>query len=108
MSLSKSVCGLFKRNFLVFQQFLSLTDSIPDGFCSQKLWGLIFLALEPWAGGLGVGLELLAPKISLLNFYGFGTGLFRVCTPLTSLDGCGFFNSIVVRLPFSSISDVPK
>ena len=26
----------------------------------------------------------------------------------TSLDGCGFFNSVVVRLPFSFISDVPQ
>ena len=27
------------------------------------------LALEPWAGEPGVGLGLLAPEISLLNFY---------------------------------------
>ena len=40
-----------------------------SGFCSQKLWGLIFLALEPWAGGPGMGLGLLTPKISLLNLY---------------------------------------
>ena len=48
---------------------VSFTDSIPAGFCSQKLWGLIFLALEPWAGGPGVGLGLLAREISLPNFY---------------------------------------
>ena len=48
---------------------MSSTDSIPAGFHSQKLWGLIFLAWEPWAGGVGVGLGLLAPEISLLNFY---------------------------------------
>ena len=48
---------------------VSSTDSIPTGFCSQKLCGLIFLALEPWAGGPGVGLGLLVPKVSLLNFY---------------------------------------
>ena len=30
----------------------SSTHSIPTGFCSQKLWGLIFLALESWAGSL--------------------------------------------------------
>ena len=48
---------------------VSSTNSIPDGFCSLKLWGLIFLALELWAGGPGVGLGLLAPKISLPNFY---------------------------------------
>ena len=27
-----------------------------------------------------------------------------ICAPPTRLDGCGFFNSIVVRLPFNSIS----
>ena len=48
---------------------VSSNDSVPAGFCSQKLEGLIFLALEPWAGGPGVGLGLLVPKISLLNFY---------------------------------------
>ena len=48
---------------------VSSTDSIPTGFCSQKLWELIFLALEPLAGGPGVGLWLLTPKISLPNFY---------------------------------------
>ena len=45
------------------------TDSIPAGFCSQKLYRLIFLALEPWAGGPDVGLGLLTYEISLLNFY---------------------------------------
>ena len=30
---------------------------------------LIFLALEPWAGEPGVGLGLLDPKLSLLNFH---------------------------------------
>ena len=81
--------------------------SIPAGFHSQKLGGLIFLALESWAGGPGVGLGLLAPKVSLLNFYPRGCGVTPFCVhaPPTSLDGCGFFNFIVVRLPFNSISD---
>ena len=48
---------------------VSSTDSIPTGFCSQKLWGLIFLELESWPGGPGVCLELLTPEISILNFY---------------------------------------
>ena len=65
---SKSMCGFLKRNCLGFKRF-SFTDSIPNGFCSQRLWGLIFLALEPWAGGPCVGLRLLSPKISLPNFY---------------------------------------
>ena len=53
------MCGFFKRNLLGLQKFLG-TNSIPTDFCSQKLWGLLFLALEPWAGGLGVGLGFLA------------------------------------------------
>ena len=48
---------------------VSSTDLIPTGFCSQKLWGFIFLALETWAGGPGVGLGLLPLEIALLNFY---------------------------------------
>ena len=34
---------------------------------------------------------------------GCGTSLFHISTPPTSLDGCGFFNSVIVRLPFNSI-----
>ena len=48
---------------------VSSTDLIPFGFCSQNLWRLIFLAMQPWAGGPGMGLGLLDPKISLLSFY---------------------------------------
>ena len=35
---------------------------------------------------------------------GCGTSPLRVCAPPISLDGCGFFNPIVVRLPFDLIS----
>ena len=91
---------------------VSSTDSIPAGFCSQKLWKLFFLALVYWAffflgGGResGVGLGFLAPRISLPNFYpphiDVGTSLFCVSVSPTSLDGCGFFNSIVLRLAFN-------
>ena len=62
------MCGFFKRNCLGLQQF-SASHSIPTGFYSQTLWGLIFLALEPWATGTGMELGLLAPEISLPNFY---------------------------------------
>ena len=68
VSLSTSSCGFFKRNCLGLPS-VSSTNSIPDSFCSQKLWGHIFLALEPLAGGPGVGLGLLTPKISLPNFH---------------------------------------
>ena len=38
---------------------VSSTDSIPTGFCTQKLWGFMFLALELCGGSPGVGLGLL-------------------------------------------------
>ena len=41
----------------------------PHWFLQPKLWGFIFLALEPWVGRPSVGLGLLALEISLLNFY---------------------------------------
>ena len=69
VSPSKSVHGPVKRKCLGFQQFLSSTASISSGFYIQKLAGFIFLALEPWAGGPGVGLELLTSEISRPNFY---------------------------------------
>ena len=89
---------------------VSSTDSIPSGFCNQKFWGLIFLAQESWAGGPGVGVGLLTPKICLPNFSprGCGASPFLNHAPPTSLDGCGFFNSVVVRPPFNSTSDVPE
>ena len=104
----KSMCGFSKRHFLGLQQPPPLAQS--PLFLSHRLWGFTFLALESWAGGPGRGLGFLTPEISLLNCYpcGCGASLFCVCTPLTSLDGCGFLNSVVVRLPFSLISDVPE
>ena len=61
----ESMCGFFKRNCLGLQKFLPPTQSSP-GFCCQKLWALIFLPLEPWAG---VGPRLLVPEMSLPNLY---------------------------------------
>ena len=56
-----------------------------------------------------MGLGLLNPEISLMNFYppcmDVGRSPFLVSAPSTSLDGCGFFNFVVVRLSFNSISD---
>ena len=58
----------------------SSTDSVATSFCSQKLWGLIFLALELWAGWPGVGLGFLAPEISLPNFYPPHVGVGPTCS----------------------------
>ena len=87
-------------------------DSIPAGFCSQKLWGLTFLALEPWLGVGGGGWCWAGSSCSwdippkfLSTTCGWETSPLHVCAPPTSLDGCGFFNSVVVKLQFNSISD---
>ena len=50
------------------QKFLPLTQRLL-AFAARSCGGLIFLTLESWAGGPGMRLGLLAPKISLPNFY---------------------------------------
>ena len=42
------------------------TAPTSTGFYSQKLWGLIFLALESWAGWSGMELGSFASELSLL------------------------------------------
>ena len=75
------------------------------------LWGLIFLILGSWAGDPGVRWQRLVPKISLLNLYPpqVGEGPARsVSAPLLPvwMDAvCSFFNSVVVRLSLTLISD---
>ena len=67
VTLNKSTCGarLFQRSLR--SQFLP--DPTDSGFGGtaffQKFWGLIFLALELWAGWSGMRVGSLAPKISL-------------------------------------------
>ena len=81
VSLSKSVNGSFKRNYLGFQQFLSSTASISADFYSQKLWALIFLVLESWAMGPDLGLRHLASEIFLMIFIHMGVGLAHSASP---------------------------
>ena len=45
------------------------------------------------------------PLKFLSTAHGCGTSPFHISTPPTSLDRCSFFNFIVIRLPFSLISD---
>ena len=95
---------------------VSSADPTPTGFYSQKLWGLIFLALEPWTGWSDVGLRSLVLKISLHFIsitHGFGTSpfCFSMCLPPRPRQPhpfyppgeCSFFDSLVVGLPYSSI-----
>ena len=41
---------------------VSSPNSVPAGFYSQKLWVLIMLALEPWAGELVCGWDSSLPR----------------------------------------------
>ena len=101
------MCGFFKRNFLGLQKFLPLTQS-PLFFaarsCGPSLPGTGTLG---WGAWCGVG--LLAPKISISNYYpphiGKGPSHFMSVPPPSILYECGFYNSVVVRFPFNLISD---
>ena len=110
VSLSKSVCWFFKRNCLVLQKFLPLTQSLLD-FTARIMgtylpgtgtldWVVWCRTGTPWSSDI-------LPKFSSTTCE-CGTSLFHISVPPNSLDGCGFFNSIVVRLPFNSISDVSE
>ena len=62
------------------------------------------LGWEAWCGTGTPCSQDIPPKF-LSTIHGCGTSPFCVSTPPTSLDGCGFFNSVGVRLPFNLISD---
>ena len=103
----ESVRGFFKRNCLGLQKFLLPTQS-----------SLVFAArscgdLSSWHWNPGLGILVWGWDSFLLR-YPFqifihhtwvGTSPLWVSTPPTSLDGCSFFNSVVVRLPLNLISD---
>lgn len=55
-----SLLAGFLRETCATSADLCLTQPVSPGFHSEKLWGLLFLALEPWAGDPYVGLEPLA------------------------------------------------
>ena len=71
------MCEFFRKNCLGLQNFLPQST-------------------EPHQPGLSVEF--------LLTTYGCGKSPFCLSAPPTSLDGCGFFNFIVVGFPFNSIS----
>ena len=107
VSLCKFMCGFSKKNYLGLQKF-------PHWF--NSCWSLqseVMGTYLPGTGTLswrrsGVGLGLLAPEMVLLNFYPQHVDVATVHSaspPLLQSDGCGFFNSIVVRIPFKCISD---
>ena len=72
VSLMMSLCGFFRRNCLRLQKFLPLTQSLV--VCGQKLWRLIFLALECWAGGLVWVWDFSLPRYLSQIFIHMGVG----------------------------------
>ena len=96
LSASKSVLGPFKRNTWGSSSPPSHSATILAGFYSQKLWRLLFLALEPWAGEPGVELGNLAPQGGhpqprypsqfLTTAHGCGASPFHISTLPTSFD----------------------
>ena len=55
MNLSASIPRPFNRNAWDSRSPLSHSVTIPTGFHSKKLWGLLFSALEPWICGAWCG-----------------------------------------------------
>ena len=94
------MCGFFKRNCLGLQKFLPPTQS-PLVFAARSCGDLSSWHWNPCLGGLVWGWDSslpIYPSQILSTTHGCGTGLSRICAPPTSLDECGFFNSVVVKL----------
>ena len=104
---SEFVIGFFKRNRLWLQKFLPLSQSLlllkaeVMGTC---LPGSGTLGWEAWCGA-GTPHSQDIPPNFLSTTLVCGTSPFHILASPTSLDECGFFNSLVVRLPFNLISD---
>ena len=105
----------------LWEDVVSSATPIPTGVYSQTLFGLIFLGLGPWAGWSGLGLGPLTPEVSLpffihhmwvwdqpfpsprLSRHSLSPHLSMSWPLLPVWNECGFFKSLVVRLPHSSI-----
>ena len=101
------MCGFLKRNCMRLQNFLPPTQSLIV-FAARSYGDLSFWHWNPVLGaccGAGTPRSWDIPLKFLSTTRGWGISSFCVCATPTNLDGCGFFNSIVVRLPFTSISD---
>ena len=68
------------------------------------LHGTETLDWESWYGAGNPHSQDISPEF-LSTTCGCGTSPIHDCTTLTNLDWCGFFNSVVVRLPFNLIFD---
>ena len=100
------MCGFFKRNCLGLLKFLPTTLS-PLVFAARSMGTYL-----PGTGTLGWGSCYGAgtphsrdyPPKFLSTTCVCGTSPFCIFSPPTSLDRCGFFNSVIVRFPFNLIS----
>ena len=84
----------------------------PCWFLQPEVMGTYLPGTGALAGGGGGGWCWAGSSCSwdippkfLSTTCGWETSPLHVCAPPTSLDGCGFFNSVVVKLQFNSISD---
>ena len=81
----------------------------PYCFSQPELWGTYFLGTGTLGRearcGAGPDCSWDIPPKFLSTTLGWETSMFCICALPTHLDGCGFFNSLVVRLPFNSLYD---
>ena len=105
-SVSKFMCGLFKRNAEDSSSPPAHSAATCAGFHSQKLWGLLSLALRPWAGEPCVGLGSLTPQEGTsqphypLDFYQSHVGVGPACSlslPLLPVSVCFFLYILSYR-----------
>ena len=101
------VWGFFKRNCLGLHQFVSPAQSLL-GFAARSCGDLFSWHWNPGLGHLVWGRHSSVPRYPSWIFIHHTWRRNQpvpVCSPPTSMDGCGFFNSLVVRLPFNLISE---
>ena len=107
VSLSKCMCGSLRGTAWGPNSFFHRLN--PHWFLQPEVVGTYLpgtrtLGWGTWCGA-GTPRSWDIPPKFLSTTCGCETSPSHVCTPPTSLDGCGFFNSIVVRLPFRSITE---
>ena len=102
---SEYVC-VFKRNCLGLQKFLPSAQSALV-FGARSYRDLFFCSWNPGLGawcGAGTPCSQDIPPNFIHHMWVWDIP-FCISAPPTSLDECGFSNSVIVRLPFNLISD---
>ena len=107
VSLSKFVCGFFQRNYLGLQKFPPPTQSLLV-FSARSYGDFFSWCWKPELMGLVLGWDsslMRYPSEIFIHHMWVRDQSVLCLHPSYSLDGCGFLNFIIVRLPFNSISD---